>query len=174
MVAETSAYRLIFSEGDGLSGLTVDRYDRWLVVQFTSLALYHRRELLLHLLKEATGAEGMVVRTERGIAAKEGLKLGEESVVGSVPGIGCRHRREWIEVSRRPPRRPEDRVLLRPALEPQSRRELIARTSACSTCFCFTGAFSLNAIEHGGAISTLGVDSSWTAIERAREHDQAE
>src|SRR4051794_32995535 len=27
--------RLVFSEGDGLSGLTVDRYDRWLVAQFT-------------------------------------------------------------------------------------------------------------------------------------------
>src|SRR5262245_31172599 len=30
------ACRLVFSEGDGLSGLTVDRYDRWLAVQFTS------------------------------------------------------------------------------------------------------------------------------------------
>ncbi len=29
------ACRLVFSEGDGLSGLTVDRYDRWLVAQFT-------------------------------------------------------------------------------------------------------------------------------------------
>ena len=28
---DPSAYRLVFSEGDGLSGLTVDRYDRWLV-----------------------------------------------------------------------------------------------------------------------------------------------
>jgi 23S rRNA (cytosine1962-C5)-methyltransferase len=82
---DASAYRLIFSEGDGLSGLTVDRYDRWLVVQITSLALYERREMLLRLLQEATGAEGMVVRTERGIAAKEGLKLGEESVFGTVP-----------------------------------------------------------------------------------------
>ncbi len=27
---DKSAYRLVFSEGDGLSGLTVDRYDRWL------------------------------------------------------------------------------------------------------------------------------------------------
>ena len=33
------ACRLVFSEADGLSGLTVDRFDRWLVVQFTSLAL---------------------------------------------------------------------------------------------------------------------------------------
>ncbi len=30
-----SAYRLVASESDGLSGLTVDRYDRWLAVQFT-------------------------------------------------------------------------------------------------------------------------------------------
>ena len=40
-------YRLVFSEADGLSGLTVDRYDRWLVAQFTSLALFERRELLI-------------------------------------------------------------------------------------------------------------------------------
>ena len=62
-----------FSEGDGLSGLTVDRYDRWLVAQFTSLALFDRRELILRLLAEATGADGIIVRTERGIAQKEGF-----------------------------------------------------------------------------------------------------
>src|SRR5262245_46123455 len=63
-----SAYRLVFSEGDGLSGLTVDRYDRWLVAQFTSLALDRRRELILRLLGDLTGADGIVARTERGIA----------------------------------------------------------------------------------------------------------
>ncbi len=35
---------------------------------------------------------------------------------------------------------------------------------------CFTGAFSLGAIHHGGASETLGIDSSYSAIERAREH----
>src|SRR3712207_1189641 len=38
------ACRLVFSEGDGLSGLIVDRYDRWLVLQFTSLGLARRQE----------------------------------------------------------------------------------------------------------------------------------
>src|SRR5262245_43629397 len=42
-----TAVRLVFSEGDGLSGLTVDRYDRWLIAQFTSRALYERRESIL-------------------------------------------------------------------------------------------------------------------------------
>jgi 23S rRNA (cytosine1962-C5)-methyltransferase len=58
-----TAYRLAFSEGDGLSGLTVDRYDRWLVAQFTSLALYTHREMILQLLTELTGAAGIVART---------------------------------------------------------------------------------------------------------------
>ena len=49
------ACRLVFSEADGLSGCTVDRYDRWLVLQFTSLALAQRRDLLADLLTELIG-----------------------------------------------------------------------------------------------------------------------
>ncbi len=80
-----AAYRLVFSEGDGLSGLTVDRYDRWLVAQFTSLALYTRRDVLIGLLAALTGAEGIIARTDRGIAPKEGLRSGEEVTLGSIP-----------------------------------------------------------------------------------------
>ena len=61
--APARAYRVVSSEGDGISGLTVDRYDRWLVVQFTSLALFERREVLARLLAEQTGAEGVLSRT---------------------------------------------------------------------------------------------------------------
>src|SRR5262249_53707494 len=49
-----TACRLVFSESDGLSGLTVDRYDRWLVVQFTALGLAQHREMLAELLVELT------------------------------------------------------------------------------------------------------------------------
>src|SRR5262245_38337721 len=80
-----SACRLIFSEGDGLSGLTVDRYDRWLVGQFSSLALFERRELLMQVLVELTQSDGMTARTERGVAEKEGLRPGEEFNAGSIP-----------------------------------------------------------------------------------------
>src|SRR5438132_6482450 len=69
------ACRLVFSEADGLSGLTVDRYDRWLVVQFTSLALAKRREMFAGLLAELARPEGIYLRTERGIGKLEGLEL---------------------------------------------------------------------------------------------------
>ncbi|MFT5328644.1 MAG: 23S rRNA (cytosine1962-C5)-methyltransferase, partial [Planctomycetaceae bacterium] len=45
----TTACRLINSEADGLSGLTVDRYGDCLLVQLTSLALAERKEILFDL-----------------------------------------------------------------------------------------------------------------------------
>src|SRR5439155_5921120 len=50
-------------------------YDRWLVVQFTSLGLAQRRDLFAELLAELTGVEGIYLRTERGIGRLEGLEL---------------------------------------------------------------------------------------------------
>ena len=164
-----TACRLLFSEADGLSGLTVDRYDRWLVARFTSLALHQRRESLMNRLAERTGAEGIVCRTERGIASREGLRAGEEEIVGTVPDGPV----EIVE---------QDltyRIDLRAGQKTGfylDQRE--NRTAVASYCrgrrvldlFCFTGAFALNAIRHGGAAETVGIDSSSAAIERAREH----
>src|SRR5262249_40706919 len=79
------ACRLVFSEGDGLSGLTVDQYDRWLVVQFTSLGLGQRRELFADLLTELLQPEGIFLRTERGIGKLEGLEAHDEPLRGPAP-----------------------------------------------------------------------------------------
>ena len=52
------ACRLVFSESDGMPGCVVDRYDRWLVLQFTSLGLAQRREMFADLLMELAPAGG--------------------------------------------------------------------------------------------------------------------
>jgi 23S rRNA (cytosine1962-C5)-methyltransferase len=164
----TSACRLVFSEADGLSGLTVDRYAAWLVAQFTSLALYERRELLLRLLAERMGSQGIVARTEKGIASREGLRPGEEQVVGGAPDTP-------VEIVEHGLRYLVDlRAGQKTGFYLDQRDN---RTAAASYCrgrrvldlFCFTGAFSLNAVRHGEAAEVIGVDSSAPAIERARE-----
>jgi 23S rRNA (cytosine1962-C5)-methyltransferase len=165
---DRSAYRLVSSEGDGLSGLTVDRYDRWLVAQFSSLALYARRELIVRLLIELTGVEGIIARTERGIAQKEGLKAGEQMTIGSIPG-------EPVEIV-------ENGLTYRVDLrsgqktgffldQRVNRREVAGycRGKRVLDLFCFSGGFSLNAAR-AGAVRALGVDSSAPAIELARQH----
>jgi 23S rRNA (cytosine1962-C5)-methyltransferase len=164
-----TACRLVFSEGDGLSGLTVDQYDRWLVAQFTSLAVYTHRELFLRLLLELTGAEGVVARTEHGIAGREGLGAGAESLVGSIP-------QEPVPILEHGLRYLVD---LRPGqktgfyLDQRLNRRAVAdycRGARVLDLFCFSGGFSLCAIRHGEASATLGVDSSAQAIELARRH----
>jgi 23S rRNA (cytosine1962-C5)-methyltransferase len=165
---DRSAYRLVSSEGDGLSGLTVDRYDRWLVAQFSSLALYARRELIVRLLIELTGVEGIIARTERGIAQKEGLKAGEQVTIGSIPG-------DPVEIV-------ENELTFRVDLrsgqktgfyldQRVNRREVAGycRGKRVLDLFCFSGGFSLNAAR-AGAVRALGVDSSAPAIELARQH----
>src|SRR6516162_2393557 len=79
------ACRLVFSESDGLSGMTVDRYDRWLVVQFTALGLAQRREMIVELLTELAHPEGIYLRTERGIGQLEGLEIQDGILWGQVP-----------------------------------------------------------------------------------------
>ena len=48
---ETNAYRVVHAEGDGLSGLIVDRYDDVLSVEVFSLGMYQRIGPILSLLR---------------------------------------------------------------------------------------------------------------------------
>jgi len=166
---DKSAYRLVFSEGDGLSGLTADRYDRWLVTQFTSLALYQHRQDILEALVSLTGAQGAVARTGQSVAEKEGLTPGEEWTVGSVPS-------EPVVIE-------ENGLSFLVDLRSSQKTgfyldQRLNRRAAAAYCrdrhvldlCCFSGGFSLYAARHGGASATLGIDSSGPAIELARRN----
>jgi 23S rRNA (cytosine1962-C5)-methyltransferase len=166
---DRAAYRVLFSESDSLSGLTADRYDRWLIVQFTSRALYERREALIRLLAEKTRAEGIAVRTERGIAELEGLRVDEGTTFGSMPG-------EPVEIV-------ENGITYFVDLKTghktgfyldqrDNRRAIIpyAKGRRVLDLFCYSGGFALSSTMHGGAVHALGVDSSTAAIELARQN----
>ncbi len=81
----TSAYRVAFSEADGLSGIIVDRYADYLSVQFTSLALGERRAMIGDVLQELLQPKGIYLRTEKGIGQLEGLTLHDGLLRGELP-----------------------------------------------------------------------------------------
>jgi len=164
---EGSASRLVFSESDGLSGLTVDRYGPWLVAQFTSLALFERRELLTTILSELTGASGIVLRTERGMASQEGLEAEDGTIFGAEPTGPV----EVVEHEL------TYRVDVRTGqktgfyLDQRDNRLAVAghaKGKRVLDLFCYTGGFALNALKHGGAAHALGIDVSAAAVEAAR------
>jgi 23S rRNA (cytosine1962-C5)-methyltransferase len=160
------ACRLIFSEGDGLSGMTVDRYDQWLVVQFTSLGLAQRREMLTKILRERMQPLGILLLTERGIGKLEGLELQDGPLWGEVPV-------EPITVD-------EDglRFLVDVTegqktgfyLDQCDNRRAVARYAKgrhVLDAFCYTGGFGLYAAR-AGASAVVGVDVSEPALALAR------
>jgi 23S rRNA (cytosine1962-C5)-methyltransferase len=161
------ACRLVFSEGDGLSGLTVDRYDDWLMVQWTSRALYSRQEEILAPLCERVQPKGIWMRTERGIGEAEGLEASDGLIRGEEPPRplfieenGLRYGIDVVEGQKTGFYFDQRENRLAAARYAQGRRALDA--------FCYTGGFALNALQHGGAAHATGVDSSGPAIETAR------
>ncbi len=163
------ACRLVFSEGDGLSGLTVDRYDRWLAVQFTSLGLAQRRDELAELLAELTGAAGVYLRTERGIGHMEGVELHDGPLCGDPPPVpitveeagGLRYLVNLAEGQK-----------TGFYLDQRDNRSAAARYAGGRSvldAFCYTGGFGLYAAREGAA-SVEGVDSSAAALDLARQN----
>ncbi len=164
------ACRLVFSEGDGLSGLTVDKYDRWLVLQFTSLAMAQRREMFADLLQEMLRPEGIYLRTERGIGQLEGLELHDGPLRGAIPD-------EPIIIDEAGVRY---LINLREGqktgfyLDQRDNRQAAARLASgrrVLDAFCYTGGFGLTAAR-AGARQVLGVDGSEPALELARANAQ--
>ncbi len=162
------ACRLVFSEGDGLSGLTVDRYDRWLVVQFTALGLARRRELITEILVDLMRPEGVYLRTERGIGQLEGLDLQDGLLWGRAPEgpvvieeNGVRFHVNLAEGQK-----------TGFYLDQRDNRQAVARLAPgrrVLDAFCYSGGFGLFAAR-AGALSVLGVDQSGPALGLAREN----
>ena len=73
VVADTTAYRLVFGESDLLPGLVVDRYAGTLVVQTLTAGMDRRKEMLARLLLDITGAATVYARNDPAVRRLEGL-----------------------------------------------------------------------------------------------------
>ncbi|WP_417389269.1 class I SAM-dependent rRNA methyltransferase [Gimesia sp.] len=163
---ETSGCRLVFSESDQLSGLTIDRYGAWFLVQFSSLALSQKQDLIIQFLKSRFPAKGIWLRTEKGMREAEGLEISDQLLDGEEPPAhffleenGIRYGMSMVTgqktgfyLDQR-----ENRLAAARYLKNHRTLEL----------HCYTGAFALNAIIHGQAQSVLSYDSSQSAIDQA-------
>lgn len=156
------ACRLVFSESDALSGLTVDQYDRWLVLQFTSLGMAQRKDEFADSLQELVHPDGMYIRTERGIGQLEGLEMHDGPLRGTVPS-------EPIVIA-------EDDICFQVNLaegqktgfylDQRDNRRAVARYAAgrrMLDAFCYSGGFGLHAAK-AGATAVLGIDGSASAL----------
>ncbi len=163
-----SGCRLVSSEADGLSGCTIDEYSGWLTVQFTSLGIVQRRDMIADLLEELVQPHGIYIRTEKGVGLLEGIDLRDGLLRGQLPPDdltidenGLRflvHLQEGQKTGY--------------FLDQRDNRLLAARLAKGRTvldAFCYTGGFGLHAAR-AGAVSVECVDVSAPALVLAQRN----
>jgi 23S rRNA (cytosine1962-C5)-methyltransferase len=162
------SYRLVYSEGDLLPGLIVDRYQDHLVLQTLTLGMELRSEAICEALERLMQPQAIIARNDVGIRSLEGLPLEKKVLRGSLQSPvevwenDIRFRVDPWEgqktgfyLDQR-----ENRCILQPLLAGE--RVLDA--------FCYTGAWALHAAR-AGAREVVAVDESAKAIRWA--NDQA-
>ncbi len=164
----TDGYRLVHSEGDYLPGLVVDRYARCLAVQFSTIGMHRRREMILDALEELFSPAAIFELPDRRICEIEGIETAGGLVRGKDPG--------------EPPSIIENGVTFRIGLgggqktgfytDQRDNRHLVGRLvrdRSVLDLYTYTGGFGLYAAVNG-ASDVMAIDSSGPALAFAVEN----
>jgi len=154
------AVRLVYSEGDYLPGLIVDKYGDCLVLQFLTYGMEALREHILELMDEMLNPRLMVLRNDGRSRSLEGLPLGKEVLKGdpgSLPVIN----EEGILFEIDPLEGQKTGFFLDQRDNRTQLRKLI-RSGRGLDLFCYSGGWALNAAYSGADVT--GVDESERAV----------
>ena len=166
---DTNAYRLIYSEGDLLPSLIVDRYDDVLVIQTLSQGSDALKSFLTEILIEEFNPRAVIERNDARVRELEGLPLIAAAVYGEAPAEleilqhGLRFRVEPMGGQKTG------------SFLDQRENRLATRAAALTTnairaldCFTFNGAFALHLAP--ACESVIGIDISGEAVAAARRN----
>lgn len=186
---DTTAYRLVNAESDGLPGLIVDRYGDYMVTQFLTLGIERVKSQIVELLTEVgTGAsraqsapsprpakalaprevQGVYERSDVEVRAKEGLPQTAGVLAGQAPPDLVEIRENGLRFLVDVKRGHKTGFYL----DQRDNRRKVApylRGREALNCFAYTGAFAAYALM-AGAKSVANVDTSADALELARKN----
>lgn len=155
------AFRVIHAEADGLPGLIVDKYGKYLVVQTNSLGMEKSRSLVVDSLIELFEPVGIFLKNDSSALEKEGIEIKREWIYGEGPEI--------VEFSVDDMKMYADLVQGQKTgffLDQVENSKLISEYSKekkCLDVFSYHGNFALQMLK-GGAINVDLVDTSDRAL----------
>ncbi|MGQ5834782.1 23S rRNA (cytosine(1962)-C(5))-methyltransferase RlmI [Serratia sp. IR-2025] len=161
-------YRLIAGESDGLPGITIDRFQNFLVLQLLSAGAEYQRPALLSALQHCYPECSIYDRSDVAVRKKEGLPLAQGPVFGDLPP-------ELLPIT-------EHGMKLLVDIQQghktgfyldQRDSRLAARNYSAGrrvlNCFSYTGAFAVSALM-GGCAQVISVDTSQAALDIAKQN----
>src|ERR1700734_2447963 len=163
---DTNAYRLFNGDGDGLSGVVVDRFGEVLVVQILTAGADRMRATIVAALSELLHPRSIIERSHGAVRKQEGLEdytavLAGEAVTSAVASENGIKLRIDLEHGQKTGY----------FLDQRDNRALagsIARGARGLDAFCYQGGFSLAALA-GGASKVVAADTSAPAARLGRE-----
>ena len=166
---ETDAYRLVNSDGDGLSGLTIDRYGEVLLCEVFSLGMAQRLPKWLPLLHELAGTKYARVQVDHDLGSLEGIKPStfNETNAAAPRSVKIRENGVRYEVDFEEGHKTGFFCDQR---ENRKRVAQFAKGARVLDLCCYTGGFSLCAKVLGGAGEVTSVDLDEVSIAQARRN----
>ncbi len=166
MPETTDAFRVIHSDGDGLSGLVVDRFADVLSIEIHSLGMFQRLPGWLPHLHERLGTKRALVDVDERIARIEGI-AGSTKLSDAVRSVRITEHGVRYEVNFEQGHKTGFFCDQR-----ENRRRFAAFTKGLRVLdlCCYTGGFALAAKVLGGAEEVTGVDLDEKAIAQAKRN----
>lgn len=163
-----NGYRLIAGESDGLPGITIDRFQNFLVLQLLSAGAEYQRSTLISALQACYPECSIYDRSDVSVRKKEGLPLTQGTVLGEMPPallpitengmqilVDIQHgHKTGFYLDQR-----DSRLAARNYAE--GRRVL--------NCFSYTGAFAVAALM-GNCQQVISVDTSQSVLDIAKQN----
>lgn len=165
-ISSREAFRVLFSEGDLLPGIIVDRYGDALAVQILTLGIERRKETIFRILMDLLQPATIVERSDVEVRRKEGLEPRKGIVYGKGERLSISTQRIRVEVD-----------LLEGHktglyLDQEENREVLKDYVAerrVLDCFSYTGAFALHAALYG-AEEVVALEDSGRVIDLLRRN----
>ncbi len=165
---DTTGYRIVFGEADGIPGLVADRYNDVIVIQLTTAGTDNFLDTIVRCLIDLLNPRAVVERSD--IANRREEKLKEQT--GALHGsFGDDERVEFRENGIKMLAYPLKGQKTGFYLDQKDTRSVFVQMSKglrVLNLFSYTGANAIAAIK-GGAKSVLNIDSSNWALERSKE-----
>lgn len=165
----TTLFRLINGEGDGMPGLIADWYNGHLVLQFHSYGMYLMRELLVDIFKEllADRLKSIFNKSATTLSESNAFVPSNELLYGTLDEEVLVHENGvpfYIDI----PQGQKTGFFI----DQRDNRKMVGefcRGKKVLNLFCYTGGFSAYALQ-GGAELVHSVDISKRAIEQTNEN----
>lgn len=164
---DTNSYRLVNGDGDGLSGVVIDRFGDVLVVQILTAGADRMRATIVAALNDLLHPRSIIERSHGAVRKQEGLDDHVAVLVGEpVTGTIAAENGIKIKIDF------EHGQKTGYFLDQRDNRAIaggVASGARVLDAFCYQGGFSLAAIA-GGAARIVAVDTSARALEIARQN----